>query len=177
MSCQWYNPELPNSVYYNNSNNGQSSSCNSCNGTQYNVNVMNGTKANLNMVYVSGIPIDIIGDLQGEYDVPPPLAPGEVGHIVSNKCNLDGSGCPLNQFTTKPTSPMTLTFTDASNGNPVPIIIQLPSSCKGKSSQRVNNITYTVTWTLNGSITLTNNAPLLALTVTRNPTDNVVVVV
>ena len=174
MSCQWYNPELPNNVYYNNSTSGQ---CNSCNGTQYNVNVMNGTKANLNTVHVSGIPVDPIGDLQGEFDVPPPLAPGEVGYLVTNRCNTDGSGCPLPNFKTKPTSPMTLTFTDASNGNPVTIIIQLPTSCKGKISQRVNNITYTVTWTLNCSITSGNNAPLLVLTVTRNPTDNVVVVV
>jgi len=159
MACQWYNPELPNSVYSNNGN-----QCDSCNGTQYNVTIHNATKFPLAFVNISGIPIEVIGDDDISADSSPLLPVGQTGILVTN----DTSGLTLVNdlpLPPQPTSPMLISFTDIGSSNPCTINIKLVKYCSGKANQTVNGVTYTIHWTLN-----CHQGPFLNFTITRNPT-------
>jgi hypothetical protein len=178
MSCTWYNPELPIS------SNG--SSCEGCNGTQYDVTVQNNTLFTLNSVYVSNIPIDLLADEIQAAELPEPLPPGRLGKLVTNEFYNDSSKfADYDKYLPKPTSPMTLSFTDTGNSNPVNMIIRIGSTCSGSVSRTEGGITYGVTWTLNcypdytsrlrgktpprEVFTINTNNPTLRLVITRTP--------
>lgn len=181
MSCTWYNPELPIS------SNG--SSCEGCNGTQYDVTVQNNTLFSLNSVYVSNIPIDLLADPIPAGELTEPLPPGRLGKLVTNEFYNDKDTIKFAdyiKYLPKPTSPMTLSFTDTGNSNPVNMIIRIGSTCSGSVSRTEGGITYGVTWTLNCypdySVrmrenkkevftinTLNTNNPTLRMVITRTP--------
>ena len=108
MSCTWYNPELPNP-------NGRPQ-CASCNGTQYNVTISNSTLYTLNSVNISNIPIDMQSGAVSCADTSSQINSGAIGFLVTNICG--GCSTPIPKFTPKPTSPMTLSFTDVGDGKP-----------------------------------------------------------
>ncbi len=175
MSCTWYNPEL--TLGGNNTNGSQ---CDNCNGTRYDVTVQNNTLFTLNSVYVSNIPVDLLADTTGPGENPVPIPPGRVGKLVTNEFYGDDGPqkwAEYDKYLPKPTSPMTLSFIDLGNSNPVNMLIRIGKTCSGTVKQTVEGVTYGVTWTLNcfpdyaevGNRAKPSSNPTLRMVITRNP--------